>query len=450
MHDRRSFAKLIAASALAVPGIAQAQLAAPAKRSQEAEALVRFAEATHPRGAEAARDTRWRALAAEFVAGADGSSYVAYVVSAYRLLSWFHDGHTTVWASALNQGPFGLELPIGAAAFHDGLYVVEAEAHHRDLLGARITSIGSTGIDEVIRQFAAIWPADNRAWIHHDIDLLLATPGLLHGLGVISGADNGSIRLELVTPGGQQIQRDIQPHSPMKTARSSVERRRSERDRWASDAGTGNYVRRLPAQSALYVSLDDLGVKVPTFVAYLRNIFAAMAEPRWDRLILDLRRNSGGNNFLGEPLRKQLGRSRFNRPGGLYVLIGPTTFSAAQNLVNRLERETFAIFAGEPTGGSPRHFGDSRKFDSGKGGLPAFVSTLPWFDSYPQDKRSWMMPDLLFPRTFADWAGGRDPVLDAVLAHRETAAPDELSEDRVFYFNRESQKAKWEPFWMKG
>ena len=389
-------------------------------------------------------------MAAEFVVDADGTNYASFVVSAYRLLSWFGDGHTTVWASALDQGPFGLELPIGAAPFHDGFYVAQAEAHHRDLLGSRITTVGSAEIGEVIRRFAAIWPADNKAWVHHDIDLLLANPGILHGLGVVSGADTSPIRLALVTPDGQQTERDIQPHSPMKSARSSVHRTRSDREKWAVEAGTGNYVRRLPANNALYVSLDDLGVKVPTFVAYLRNVFAAMAEPRWDRLILDLRRNSGGNNFLGEPLRKQLGRSRFNRPGGLYVLIGPTTFSAAQNLVNRLERETYAIFAGEPTGGSPRHFGDSKRFESGAGGLPAAVSTLPWFDSYPQDKRNWVMPDILIPRTFADWSSGRDPVLDAALAHRTSAQPDELSEDRVFYFDRASQKASWEPFWMKG
>ena len=408
-----------------------------------------MAEITHPRGAEAARDGRWRALAAEFVAGADSSSYADYVISAYRLLSWFADGHTTVWASALDKGPFGLELPIGAAGFFDGLYVVQAEQHHRDLLGAKVTHVGSEPIAGLIRRFAAVWPADNQAWVHHDLDLLLATPGLLHGLGAVAGPDNAPVRLGLITASGQPVERDIQPHSPMKSASSTVERPRSEREKWAAEAGNGNFVRRLAEQNALYVSLDDLGVKVPTFVAYLRDIFGAMEEARWDRLILDLRRNSGGNNFLGEPLRKQLGRSRFNRPGGLYVLIAPTTFSAAQNLVNRLERETYAIFAGEPTGGSPRHFGDSRKFAFGRDGLPASVSTLPWFDSYPQDKRNWVMPDLPIPRTFQDWSSGRDVVLDTVLGHRTAAKPDELSEDRVFYFDRESQKAKWEPFWLK-
>ena len=131
------------------------------------------------------------------------------------------------------------------------------------------------------------------------------------------------------------------------------------------------------------------------------------------------------------------------------MLIGPTTFSAAQNLVNRLERETFAIFSGEPTGGSPRHFGDSKRFEAGKLDLPAAVSTLPWFDSYPQDKRSWVMPDMLIPRNFADWRSGSDPVLDAALADETKAAPDELSEDRVFYFDRKSQSARWKPFWMQ-
>ena len=162
--------------------------------------------------------------------------------------------------------------------------------------------------------------------------------------------------------------------------------------------------------------------------------------------MIDLRRNGGGNNFLGEGLRKFFERSRFNRPGGLYVLIGPQTFSAAQNLANRLERETYAVFVGEPTGGEPNHYGDAA-IHRGDGYVAA-VSTIPWFDSYPMDKRRWIMPDLLVPAVFEDWRAGRDPALDAALAHRTEAKANDLSEGRTFVYGRASQKAEWKPFWI--
>ncbi|MBK6490948.1 MAG: hypothetical protein IPF97_04295 [Sphingomonadales bacterium] len=84
------------------------------------------------------------------------------------------------------------------------------------------------------------------------------------------------------------------------------------------------------------------------------------------------------------------------RWGGLYLLIGPQTFSAAQNLANRLERETLAIFVGTPTGGAPNHYGDATLFveKPGSGHLTCrFV--------LPQDKRL-DLPDIIVPAFSTD------------------------------------------------
>jgi hypothetical protein len=222
----------------------------------------------------------------------------------------------------------------------------------------------------------------------------------------------------------------------------------SLRQGWSNAAGGGNYVKALPDKRAIYVSIDDMAdADGMSFEELTKQAFAAMDADAPDRLIIDLRRNGGGNNFFGEPLRKHVERSRFNRPGGLYVLVGPATFSAAQNLANRLERETWAIFVGRPTGLSPNHYGDSKRFAGEATGLPAMVSALSWFDSYPQDRRQWIMPDLPVPATFSDWREGRDPALDLALNHRAEGEANDWSRDRVFYYNRASQKAEWKPFW---
>ena len=174
-----------------------------------------------------------------------------------------------------------------------------------------------------------------------------------------------------------------------------------------------------------------------------------MEESAPQRLIIDLRRNGGGNNFLFEALRKHVERSRFNRPGGLYVLISPQTFSAAQNATNRLERETFALFVGEPSGGSPNHYGDAQEAASSATGLAAAISTLPWFDGYPMDKRQWVAPDLPSPHLFADWREGLDPALRIAMTHLTNAPADEWSQASTFYFARQSQSVEWRPFWRK-
>jgi hypothetical protein len=442
MISRRSFVQLSGASAIvsAAPAIG----APTARRVAEATALVRFAEQTHPRGLEARDDPRWRNLAKQLTGSVHRASAAGFVVRALALLAWFKDGHTTLWVSAITAGPFGLDMPIRVAPFYDGLYVTEATPEHRELLGTKISRVAATDIGDVIRRFAAIWPANNPAWPHHDAGLLFATPGLLHGLGIVSGPDRRPIAVRTQSANGRSLDHRLVPG--VSGPREKLARTSSERDAWAAAAGSGNFVRRLPRSDTLYVSLDDISQPVDRFMTFTREIFAAMDEQRSARLVLDLRRNPGGNNFLGEPLRKHIERSRFNRPGGLYVLVSPTTFSAAQNLANRLERETFAIFAGEPTGGAPNHFGDAKPFPGTI--LHGGVSTIPWFDSFPMDHRQWIMPDMLIPRTFADWSAGRDAVLDRVLTDRRIGAADDATQDRTFQFARKSQSAAWTPFWM--
>jgi len=51
-------------------------------------------------------------------------------------------------------------------------------------------------------------------------------------------------------------------------------------------------------------------------------------------------------------LHALLRADKVNRTGRLFVLIGRETFSAAMGLSIELERQTKAIFVGEPTGSS--------------------------------------------------------------------------------------------------
>ena len=75
------------------------------------------------------------------------------------------------------------------------------------------------------------------------------------------------------------------------------------------------------------------------------------------------------------------------------------------------------------------------------------VSTLPWFDSYPQDEREWILPDLPAPVTFADAVSGADRALGMAMRHTTDAEANELSRARVFFYERDSQKAGWAPLW---
>jgi tetratricopeptide (TPR) repeat protein len=136
------------------------------------------------------------------------------------------------------------------------------------------------------------------------------------------------------------------------------------------------------------------------------------------RLILDLRWNGGGNNYLLKPLIVSIIQMPgINRRGNFVVLTSPRTFSACQNLVNRLENLTEALFIGEPTGENVNFYGDTRAFVLPNSGCRVVLANLWWQDKDPRDRRAATFPEIAIEETFDDYVQNRDPVLDYVLRH---------------------------------
>ncbi|WP_447757003.1 hypothetical protein [Sphingopyxis fribergensis] len=447
--NRREFAGLTAATLLSGSGAARAAPPGTPSRASEVSALRQFAEITHPRGRDAKQDRDWQQRWSALESKADGLSDGAYFIATRRALGWFADGHTTVLPfgsrGAVPPGAFGLALSYRVRVFDDGAYVVAASETLAPIGGKRVDRIGALSTAALIRAAAQDWPG-NRAWAQRWAGAAFSSPALLQGLDAVR--DPGAVSLGLA---GTSALQAIAPLRAPQPEPIDMPRPLSWSERSARDAGRGNFVLPVPEHRAIYVSIDDMAdVDGKSFEALTRDCIAAMAAPGHDRLVIDLRRNGGGNNFLGEPIRRTIAASRFNRTGNLYVLVGPRTFSAAQNLANRLERETMALFVGTPTGGEPNHYGDAASFTGEATGLAAMVSAKAWFDSYPMDNRPWIMPDLIVPELFSDWQAGKDPALDLALRHRPDRIVSELDMDRVFYFGRASQSAKWNPFWVAG
>jgi hypothetical protein len=135
--------------------------------------------------------------------------------------------------------------------------------------------------------------------------------------------------------------------------------------------------------------------------------------------------------------------SKVNHPGGLYVVIGRQTFSAAQNFVNRMENSTQSLFVGEPTGESPNQSGEPEFYHLPRTMLPVLISTKRWQDSAPDDHRIWTMPDIPARLTFDDFVNGRDPAVEAALAY--DASKVEPATDLSKRWMRPSQHANWTP-----
>jgi hypothetical protein len=123
------------------------------------------------------------------------------------------------------------------------------------------------------------------------------------------------------------------------------------------------------------------------------------------------------------PLLEALIRhDRINRPGGLFVIIGRGTFSAAQNTVNLLEAYTRATFVGEPTGSRPNFVGESTFIVMPYSKLRVYCSSRYWQHVVSTDRREWVPPQIAAELSSADFAANRDPCLEAIFARIGGAA----------------------------
>jgi hypothetical protein len=150
--------------------------------------------------------------------------------------------------------------------------------------------------------------------------------------------------------------------------------------------------------------------------AFADSMLRATRASRATNLVIDVRRNNGGDNTLNRPLHRALIQFEAARPGNqIYVLTGRNTFSAAQNFINVVERTTSAIFAGEPSSSRPNSVGEDTRIRLPYSGIIGSMSSRYFQDSDPLDDRQWIAPQIPVELSSIDYFGNRDPVLDAVL-----------------------------------
>jgi len=106
------------------------------------------------------------------------------------------------------------------------------------------------------------------------------------------------------------------------------------------------------ADRSVYVRLVQLrGEGGEPIHAFLRRMLETADSAGAQRLVVDLRSIAGSDARLLVPLIKGIvTRDRFVRGGGLYVVVGPNSFSSTQNAATLLRQYAHPIFLVRPKG----------------------------------------------------------------------------------------------------
>ncbi len=332
------------------------------------------------------------------------------------------DGHTVIrHPDAVNDGK--KLLPVQFYLFTEGLFILAAAPEHVDLAGAQVLKIGGHAVEKVIEALDPLISRDNEMWPKLIGPGLMRSPLILNGLGLIPAAD----RIEITI-------RDLAGRERAVTLAGNSG---APGDKWTyawllarkNAPGTEPLFLRnrrapywfefLPEHKLAWLQYNAVANdRKENFEDFCRRVFKFVNENDVDKLVVDLRWNSGGNTFLARPLVHGLiANEKINRPGKLFVIVGRNTFSAAMNTSTLIERHTNAIFVGEPTGSSPNFIGETIRIELPYSRMTGSISDLYWQTSWPMDHRPWIPPTLYAPPSFADLMIGRDAALEAILKY---------------------------------
>lgn len=148
-----------------------------------------------------------------------------------------------------------------------------------------------------------------------------------------------------------------------------------------------------------------------------RFVDGAHGANKVERVIVDLRFNSGGDSGVIDPLIDGLkSRPWLSTRGRLYVLTGSGTYSSGMMAAVEFRDSLHALLVGEPSGSPPNEYGEIKDFILPNSKIDVQYTTRYFrllADSNPQT----LEPDLTVHRSLADFLSGRDPVLEVALKH---------------------------------
>jgi len=334
-----------------------------------------------------------------------------------RLVASARNAHTAI--SAFSDSA---QYPILFRCFEKDYYVVAAMPEVGRAIGARLVGIGEMDWAEVMKRMLPLIPQETDGVVTMELPGLLHNADALRGAGILPGTDRATFRLEkdrrsftIAIASVPKIQQAALANRPQGAAYDTP--------MYFSDRRTNYWFRYLPDTRALYIQYNACEeMKSLSFADFTAQVMEAADANLVDKVILDLRHNGGGNSEVINPLIQAIkARPALRRPGHLFVLTSPYTFSSG--FLNAWEFRTMfkAVIAGEPSAQRPTSYGDIRTFELPNSKLKVWYCVK--FFRFMRGDPPAMLPDLPVVLTAQDYFSGRDPVLDRILGPNYRTPP---------------------------
>lgn len=370
-----------------------------------------------------------------------------------QLLSAFHIGHTLIDIFELHSSSSPVQLnrlPYGLYSFSDGVYILKAADKYQKAVGGKVLKIGNMKIDAALQAIRPLVSYENEQGFKNKSMYYLAIPEFLKSQGISSNSlqvpitwiKNGKEETTVFTVGDNNI--DYYSTGLESQLGWTVAQKKGNTPLWQKEASLYRYMEYLPKTKTLYIRhsiTGDDGDK--TIEAFFNSMVDFIDKNEVEKLVLDVRTNEGGDNYLNKPIITSIIKSRkINQTGKFFCIIGRKTFSAAQNLVNELEKNTEVIFVGEPTSENVNFYADTRTEVLPNSNLKAQLSWLWWQNMDPRDQRKSTSPDLAAEMNFINYYNNEDPAMEVINNYQSKQAPIDQQLTLMLWYGKYDEAAK--------
>lgn len=444
-------AALVSLSTATTPASASPSVFEPSVEawSRDIDTIVQDALTVHPNAFTKIGRSAFLQRAEELKRSLRDLSQEQRVVRAMQLVASVGDGHTQL---ETNNPRWGIWYPIRTYQFTDGYFITGALQPVQELVGAQILEVHGKPVEEAAEAARTLFGADNDSGARNNL-FALSDAVLMRGLGLAE--PDGSLRLRLRLRSGRTVERRVSP-------------RAADGEGWEGDLATFEwrfrhemagpplgksadwigafrnlaypayrtadktrpphlaarvpfFSQQLTAGDAYYIQVNLItGSGEEGFVESFKRALREVDQLKPRRLIIDIRYNIGGDGSKVPAMIHEFVKREDNPPWReLYLLTGRRSFSAAVMMADAFMEHTDASIVGEPAGAGLNHFGDATNIGLPATGLSLHMSTLWHQLGRSSDRLPVITVDAAAEFSFAEYAAGADPAVDAILAGKE-------------------------------
>lgn len=267
-----------------------------------------------------------------------------FEIELYKLIKEIGDEHTRI------EPKYPTIFPIHFDFFKEGIFVTETDSINSSLLFKKLNGIEKISVKNVIKKYKTIIKDDNKSYFVNYFLNFVNNPKILKGLNITQSDSSAKFVLDK-----QEIILSAEnKRTSSNTLNSHLLRFKTKDNYWYEF---------LENNKILYFNYQDCSEQNgKLFETFNKELFNIIETQKPEKLIIDLRNNSGGNSAILKPFLEKLRTSYINKKGSLYVLIGKKTFSSSLMNAIDLKRNYNSILIGESTSGNVNHYGETRGF----------------------------------------------------------------------------------------